>query len=133
MKVEGIVFNFFGLFAGACALVYWFWAKDPTGTAALTLTAGLGLLVGGYLIFTGRRIGMRPQDLPDAEVADGTGELGHFTPGSYYPFFMAASAATAGMGFVFGIWLTVLGAFLTVTFTTCLVFENFWHPPVPED
>ncbi|MCK9877803.1 cytochrome c oxidase subunit 4 [Frankia sp. AgPm24] len=133
MKVEGIIFSFFGLFAGAAALVYWFWSKDPTGTAALTLTTGLGFLVGGYLMFTGRRIGMRPQDLPDAEIADGAGELGHFTPGSYYPFFIGASAVTAAMGFVFGVWLIVLGAVLVVSFVTCLVFENFWHPPVPED
>ncbi|MEX5631996.1 cytochrome c oxidase subunit 4 [Parafrankia sp. FMc2] len=133
MKIEGFIFNFFGIFAGAAALVYWFWAKDPTGTAALTLCAGLGFLVGGYLVFTGRRIGMRPQDLPDAEVVDGAGELGHFTPGSYYPFFLGASASVTAMGLAFGIWLSILGAVLTFGFAVCLVMENFWHPALPED
>ena len=133
MKVEGAIFNFLGFFAGVVTLVYWFWSKDPTGTAALALTAGLGFLVGGYLVFTGRRVGMRPQDLPDAEIADGAGELGHFTPGSYYPFFLAASAATGAMGFAFGLWLVIVGGLLAITFAVCLVMENFWHPPVPED
>ena len=82
MKVEGAVFNFFGVFAAVSGFIYWWFSRDPTGTAAMALCAGLGVLIGGYLLFTGRRIGMRPQDLPDAEVADGAGELGHFTPGS---------------------------------------------------
>lgn len=133
MKVEGAVFNIVGLFAAISGFVYWWFSRDPTGTAALALCAGLGFLVGGYLLFTGRRIGMRPSDLPDAEIADGAGELGHFTPGSYYPFFLGASAATAGMGFVFGIWLVLLGGAMTVIFATCLVFENFWNPPIPEE
>jgi hypothetical protein len=133
MKVEGIVFNIFGVFGAVCAVVYWYFSRDPTGTAALALSGGLGFLIGGYLLFTGRRVGMRPQDLHDAEVADGAGELGHFTPGSYYPFFIAASASLVGMGFIFGVWLIVLGGLMTLFFATCLVFENFWHPPVPED
>jgi hypothetical protein len=133
MKVEGIVFNIVGVFAAIVDIIYWIYSHDPTGTAALALCSGMGFLVGGYLIFTGRRIGMRPQDLPDAEVADGAGELGHFTPGSYYPFFIAASATAAVSGFIFGLWLALLGGLLTVFFVTCLVFENYWHPPVPEE
>jgi hypothetical protein len=133
MRVEGVVFNFFGAFGAVCAIIYWFFSKDPTGTAALALCGGLGFLIGGYLVFTGRRIGMRPQDLPDAEIADGAGELGHFTPGSYYPFFIAASSTLVLGGFIFGIWLSLIGGIMTLFFATCLVFENFWHPPVPED
>jgi hypothetical protein len=132
MKIEGIVFNIVGVFAAIVDIIYWIYSHDPTGTAALALCSGMGFLVGFYLLFTGRRIGMRPQDLADAEVADGAGELGHFTPGSYYPFFIAASATTAVSGFIFGIWLSLIGGLLTVFFVTCLVFENFWHPPVPE-
>ncbi|MBX6390715.1 MAG: cytochrome c oxidase subunit 4 [Frankia sp.] len=133
MRIEAIVFNTVGVFAAGVAVIYWVFSKDPTGTAALALTAGMGLLVGSYLLFTGKRIGMRPQDLPDAEIADGAGELGHFTPGSYYPFFIASSATVTMMGFAFGVWLVLVGFVMTVFFVTCLVFENFWHPPVPED
>ena len=133
MKVEGIVFNIVGAFAAIVDIIYWIYSHDPTGTAALALCSGMGFLVGTYLLFTGRRIGMRPQDLANAEVADGAGELGHFTPGSYYPFFIAASATTMVSGFAFGIWLCFIGGVLTFFFVTCLVFENFWHPAVPEE
>jgi hypothetical protein len=133
MRVEGILFALIGVFAATCDIIYWIFSHDPTGTAALALCSGMGLLVGTYLLFTGRRIGMRPQDLADAEIADGAGELGHFTPGSYYPFFIAACATVTTSGFIFGIWLAILGGLLTVFFVTCLVFENFWHPPVLED
>jgi hypothetical protein len=133
MKVEGAIFNIFGIFGAACAFVYWYFSRDPTGTAALALFGGLGFLIGGYLVFTGRRVGMRPQDLPDAEVVDGAGELGHFTPGSYYPFFIGASASLVGLGFIVGIWLVFVGGLMTLFFATCLVFENFWHPPVPDN
>jgi len=133
MRVEGYVFSIVGVFAVIVDIIYWIYSHDPTGTAALALTAGMGFLVGFYLLFTGKRIGMRPSDLADAEVADGAGELGHFTPGSYYPFFIAASATVTVSGFIFGIWLCFLGGLLTVFFVICLVFENFWHPPVPED
>ena len=37
------------------------------------------------------------------------------------------------MGFVFGIWLVLLGGVMTLFFATCLVFENFWNPPIPEE
>ena len=133
MRVEGYVFAIIGVFAVIVDVIYWIYSKDPTGTAALALTAGMGFLVGFYLLFTGKRIGMRPSDLAHAEVADGAGELGHFTPGSYYPFFIAASATVLVSGFIFGIWLCFIGGLMTVFFATCLVFENFWHPPVPED
>ncbi len=133
MKIEGVVFLVFTVFCTAVDIVYWFTSQDPTGTVALALCGGLGLLVGGYLLFTARRIGARPQDLLDAEVADGAGELGHFTPGSYYPFFIAASASLVILGVIFGVWLALIGVLMTLMFVVCLLFENFWHPPVPED
>ncbi|WP_250292015.1 cytochrome c oxidase subunit 4 [Frankia sp. CiP1_Cm_nod1] len=133
MKIEGVVFLVFTIFCAVVDVVYWFTSQDPTGTVALALCGGLGLLVGGYLLFTARRIGARPQDLPDAEVADGAGELGHFTPGSYYPVFIALSASLVGLGIVFGVWLALIGGLLTLFFVTGLLFENLWQPPVPED
>ncbi|WP_131787001.1 cytochrome c oxidase subunit 4 [Protofrankia symbiont of Coriaria ruscifolia] len=133
MKIEGVVFLVFTIFCAVVDVVYWFTSQDPTGTVALALCGSLGLLVGGYLLFTARRIGARPQDLPDAEVADGAGELGHFTPGSYYPFFIAISASLVVFGIIFGVWLGLIGGIMTLFFVVCLLFENLWHPPVPED
>jgi len=124
MKVEGIVFTIIGVFLGICGLVYWFLSGDPTGTTALAITFAFGMLVGGYLLFTARRMEPRPQDRPDAEVYEGEGELGHFSPGSYFPFFIAASAATVLLGVQFGYWLAIIGGVILLGSVIGLVFEN---------
>src|ERR1700712_508511 len=123
MKVEGLVFQVFTVFLSVTAVVYWFTSKDPTGTAALGISAGLGLLVGGYLLVTARRMGPRPSDLPDAEIADGAGELGHFSPGSYWPFFISAALFLSMLGFVFGIWLALIGIVGVFATSMGLLFE----------
>lgn len=125
MKVESFVFNVFTVFLAITAVVYWFTSKDPTGTAALSIAAGLGLLVGGYLYLTAQRMGPRPSDLADAEIADGAGELGHFSPGSYWPFFIAASLGVTMLGFIVGIWLALLGIVAVLATVTGLLFEHY--------
>ena len=125
MKVEGLVFSVFTSFLGVTAIVYWYTSKDPTGTAALAISAGLGLLIGGYLLVTAKRLGPRPSDLPDAEVADGAGDVGHFSPGSYWPFFISLFTAVALVGAIVGIWLALLGAIATFATLMGLMFEHF--------
>jgi hypothetical protein len=125
MKVEGLVFSVFTVFLSITAVVYWFTSKDPTGTAALAISSGLGLLVGGYLLVTAKRLGPRPSDLPDAEVADGAGEVGHFSPGSYWPFFISVFLFLALLGFIFGIWLALIGVIGTIATVMGLVFEHY--------
>lgn len=133
MKIEGIVFLVVGVFLGGTGLVYWFLSEDPTGTAALAVSFGMGVLVGGYLLFTSRRIGPRAQDLPDAEVADGAGELGHFSPGSYWPFFIGATATLFVLGIVIGLWMMIIGVALLVIAVTGLLFEHYVNQPVARD
>jgi hypothetical protein len=125
MKVESLVFNIFTVFLGGTAIVYWFTSKDPTGTAALAISAGLGGLIGGYLAVTAYRMGPRPSDLPDAEIADGAGELGHFSPGSYWPFFIAMSLAISLLGAIVGIWLALIGIVSVLATVTGLLFEHY--------
>jgi hypothetical protein len=129
MKVESIVFGLLAVFCAVVTPIYWFTSHDPTGTAALAISGGLGLLIGGYLGFTARRLGPRPQDLPDAEVEEGAGDLGHFSPGSYYPFFIGASTTLILLGIIFGVWLALLGAAMLLVFVTALLFEYYVHPP----
>jgi Cytochrome c oxidase subunit IV len=125
MKVEGLVFSVFTSFLGVTAVVYWYTSKDPTGTAALAISAGLGLLIGGYLLVTAKRLGPRPSDLPDAEVGDGAGDVGHFSPGSYWPFFISMFAAVMLLGAIVGIWLALIGAVATFATLMGLMFEHF--------
>src|ERR1700761_9223995 len=71
MRVEGWIFLGCGVFLGAADVVYWYTSYDPTGTAALALAVGLCLLTGFYVVFTGRRLPLRPEDNVEGEIAVG--------------------------------------------------------------
>src|ERR1700710_1116199 len=125
MKVEGIIFSIYAAFLGVAGIVYWALIKDKaetTGVVALLISMGLGLLIGGYLLFTARRMEPRPQDLPDAEVADGAGELGHFSPRSYWPFFIAFSLFLMLLGTMIGVWLGLIAGVFVFVSVVGLVF-----------
>ena len=69
--------------------VYGFLSKEAVGIVGLTLTGGLCLIVGTYFRFVARRLEERPEDNPEAEVSDGAGDVGFFSPGSYWPIGLA--------------------------------------------
>jgi hypothetical protein len=129
VKVEGYVFVFFAVFLTGCSVVYWWLSEEPTGTTALVVSVGLGALIGGYLLFTARRMPPRPQDLPDAEIADGSGELGSFSPHSYWPVLLSAAAGLFLLGVIFGIWLSLIGAALLVYSVLGLQFQHLSRGP----
>ena len=125
MKVEGYLFAFIAVFLAAADVVYWFTSKDPTGTTALALGACLGTLTGFYRLFTARRIEPRPEDLDDADISDGAGELGFFSPYSWAPLWCALAAATCFLGLVFGWWLFFIGAAFAIPAVGSMVFEYY--------
>ncbi len=63
MKVEGFVFSFFTTFLGHHRDRLLVHLEGPDGHGGARHLAGLGLLIGGYLLVTSRRIGPRPSDL----------------------------------------------------------------------
>jgi len=66
MKIETYIFGINFVFFALVAPAYWFIAKDPTGTAALTMTALLTLLITFYLGVHARRMKEeRPEDRHD--------------------------------------------------------------------
>jgi Cytochrome c oxidase subunit IV len=126
VKVEAIIFNLIAVFCVIAAVVYGLWAQEPIGTTALVLSAALTGLIGGFFYFVSRRIDARPEDRKDAEIAEGAGELGFFSPGSYWPLGIAASAGLMGLALAFFyIWLILLaGAALLITIGG-LLFEYY--------
>ena len=125
MKVEGWLFVGCAAFFAAADVVYWHFSKDPTGTTALALAVGLAFLTGFYLLFTGRRLPPRPEDRPDAEIAEGTGELGFFSPHSWWPLITGLSAATAALGVAIGWWLFLIGMLFVLLSAIGFVFEYY--------
>jgi hypothetical protein len=124
-KAEGYLFGFIGVFMAIMGVIYWFSSHDWTGTTCIALASGLGLLVTFYLVFTARRMGPRPEDRAEAEIAEGAGDLAHFSPASAWPIMLAFSAAAALVGFIFGLWITFIAIGGVLFSGVGLLFENF--------
>jgi hypothetical protein len=125
MKVEGWLFLGCGVFFIGADVVYWYTSYDPTGTTALALAVGLALLTGFYVLFTGRRLPPRPEDNEEGEIVEGTGEVGFFSPHSWWPLFLGLSAAVAALGAAIGWWLFLIGLLFLVCATIGYVFEYY--------
>lgn len=130
LGVESTIFLALTGFFVIAAVAYQLLAPgEKVGIVALYLTAGLTLLIGSFLWFTGRRLdGPRPED-HDAEIAEGAGDLGFFSPGSYWPFTLAASAAVFAVATAFLlVWLMIIMAGLLLMSVVGLIFEYHRGP-----
>jgi Cytochrome c oxidase subunit IV len=125
MKVEGYLFLGSAFFFGGADYVYWYFSHDPTGSTALGVAVGLAFLIGFYVLFTGRRLPPRPEDEDEGEIYQGTGELGFFSPHSWWPLFMGLAAATAAVGAAIGWWLFLIGMLMTVLAAVGFVYEYY--------
>ena len=129
MKVESRIFEVIAVFAFVVGIVYTVLAREPVGIAALFLTGGLGLIIGTYFRFVSRRLEGRPEDDPDAEVSDGAGDVGFFSPGSYWPIAVAGAVALVGISLAFFyVWAMVITVALLLLAVAGLVFEYHIRP-----
>ena len=126
MKVEALIFNVIALLFVIAGVVYGIWAQEPIGTTALFLSAGLTGLIGLFFWFVSRRIDARPEDRKDAEIADGAGELGFFSPGSYWPLGLAGAAGLMGLALAFWYyWLIIIAIIALLVTVGGLLFEYY--------
>src|SRR3954451_3668505 len=132
MKVEARIFLWTMLFVFAVAAAYAVWTEtdggrvEVAGTAALILSGGLLGISGSFFWFVSRRIDARPEDRNDAEIAEGAGELGFFSPGSYWPVAIAVGALVTAMGAAtVQYWLMGLGVVLILITSGGLLFEYY--------
>jgi hypothetical protein len=134
MRTEYKIFLLVTGFLFAACGVYWWWTwyDSPThtvewiGVVALALSGLLCGMCGGYFWFVARRIDPRPEDRDDAEIIDGAGEIGFFSPGSYYPFGLGLATLITGIGIVYlAWWLIALGVFAILAGAAGLLFEYY--------
>ncbi|NLE79565.1 MAG: cytochrome c oxidase subunit 4 [Rhodococcus sp.] len=135
MKIEAKLFEILTVFFILVAIVYGvFTALSRTGIewaglTAICLSAGLTLIIGTYFRFVARRLDTRPEDYEDAEIADGAGDLGFFSPGSYWPILLAAAAALSAVGLAFfEPWLIIAATVAVIAAAAGLVFEYHVGP-----
>lgn len=109
MRVNYRLFLGLAAFYVLVTFVYAYIGGEPVGVACLALSSLLALMVGYYLWFTDRRIGATlPEDNLNGQIADSAGELGFYSPHSWWPLPVAASMFAAGLGLIIGWWLTLL-------------------------
>ncbi len=125
MKVEGYLFALLAAFLVPVTVVYWLLSKDPTGTACLAMSIGLAFMVGYYLLFTARRMEARPEDRPDGEISEGSGEVGFFPPHSWWPIALAGAFSITMLGTIFGPFLAMIGAATLVVAAGGFLFEYY--------
>jgi hypothetical protein len=95
-------------------------ATDPTGGESSVIewigSIGLGFsaiaaaLIAFYVSRTHRGQGEElPEDRMDANVDDGEAEQGFFSPWSWWPVALAASAGLLFLGVAVGFWISIIG------------------------
>ena len=110
MKTSWMLFVGLSIFYAIMTVIYWQLGGEPVGVTAIALSGGLALIIGFYLWFTARRLGnVLPEDILQGEIADSAGELGFYSPHSWWPLPVALSACTLGLGLIIGWWLVLIG------------------------
>lgn len=136
MRIEARLFEiltgFFVLAAvvyGTLTAVFEPGGLEWAGTTALVLTAGLSLIIGTFFRFVARRLDTRPEDYDEADIADGAGELGFFSPHSWWPILIAMAFSTAAIGTALWLpWLIVTGIVCVLAAVSGFVFEYYVGP-----
>ena len=136
MRIEARLFEILTGFFVATAIVYGVLTAifatggiEWAGTTALVLTAGLSLIIGTFFRFVARRLDTRPEDYPEADIADGAGELGFFSPHSWWPILIALAFSTAAVGAALWLpWLITAGIVFVLAAVCGLVFEYYVGP-----
>jgi hypothetical protein len=96
------------------------------GTIALLFTALMSILIAFYI---GRvhhaQGGELPEDILTSDIDDGDPELGEFSPWSWWPIVLAASAGLGMMGLAIGNWLFPIGLAVFVVAIVGWVYEYY--------
>jgi hypothetical protein len=136
MHIEARLFEFIAAFFILVAVLYAVLTamfatggEEWAGTTALALTGGLALIVATFFRFVARRIDTRPEDYEGAEISDGAGELGFFSPHSWWPILIALSGSVTAVGIALWLpWLIAAGVMFILTSVAGLVFEYYLGP-----
>ncbi len=80
-------------------------AVEPIGTAAIALLVILSVFIAYYLWSGLKRAGTLPEDNNFGNIEDESGEVGFYSPWSWWPLVLGLSSATAFLSLAVGWWL----------------------------
>ncbi|MFE4335623.1 cytochrome c oxidase subunit 4 [Streptomyces sp. NPDC056831] len=123
MKTEAVLFAGVAGFFLVTDVLYAVWSRDPTGTAALTISFLMASLVTFFFATNYRRKGLRPEDRGDGHIHERSGPVDFFPPHSIWPSLTATGTAVLALGVVFGLWLFVIGLGLVLAGVFGMIFQ----------
>lgn len=129
MKTNIVILLVMAAYFTAADIGYGVWtyidrgAVEPIGTAAMALLVILAIFIAFYLYSGMRRTATLPEDRLDANIEDDAGEIGFFSPWSWWPFMIGASAAVAFAGLAVGWWVFIIAVPFALVGVVGFVFE----------
>lgn len=130
MRANWQLFSGLAIFYLILSVVYWQVGGEAVGITGMLLAACLAGMIGFYIWFTQKRIGLiLPEDRPLAEIAEGAGELGFYSPHSWWPLPVAMSAMALGLSLLIGWWLTLIA--LGALVVSIIGFVTEYEKPLP--
>ena len=98
-------------------------AVEPIGTAAMSLLVILCVFIAFYLYSGTRRTATLPEDNLDGNISDEAGEMGFFSPWSWWPLVLGGSAGLAFLSLAVGWWLFFIAIPFALVGVIGFVFE----------
>lgn len=130
MKASWKLFAFLSVFYVIMDIIYWQVGGEAVGITGMILAACLAGMVAFYIWFTQKRIGAPiPSDNLEAQISDGAGELGFYSPHSWWPLPVAFSATAMALGLIIGWWLTLTA--LAALVVSIIGFVTEYEKPLP--
>jgi hypothetical protein len=133
MNATAKLFWILTAFCFAAAITYVLWGlSDPifgghvewVGTVGLTLVGVLSAFIAFYIsrVYKGQG-GELPEDRLDANIDDGEAEQGFFSPWSWWPVMLGASAALMFLGLAVGVWICFIAVALAIVSVIGFTYE----------
>ena len=102
--------------------IYWGYT-EPIGTIVIGLCVILSVFIAYYLYAGTKRTSVLPEDRLDADISDDSGEVGFFSPWSWWPLVLSASLAMLFLSLAVGWWLTYFALPFLIVSVIGFVFE----------
>nr|BFD80950.1 cytochrome c oxidase subunit 4 [Streptomyces sp. Xyl84] len=109
MKSETYLFAGVAVFFLLTDVAYIWFAREPAGIAALTVSCFMASVIAFFCLVNHRRKGERPEDRPTGEIHERSGRVDFFPPHSGHPVVTAAAVTICAVGIIYGFWLFMIG------------------------
>ena len=128
--LSGFFFLCFALYTGWNIIEHsslpWFHAIEWVGTVVLLFTVFMAAMIAFYVDRVHRSQGGElPEDTLTADIDDADPEMGEFSPWSWWPLVLAASAAVAAIGLAVGTWMLPIGLGIFAVAIVGWVYEYY--------